>query len=95
MVSRGEGSGDSEGAHVTLVSDTLKPNGHTGTDTRPGLWLHNKPMDLSVNVSEECGHEEGGGVYTTCCQILKSGVVRYTTTKWSLRNSHETWGLVV
>ena len=49
----------------TLMSDTLYPNGHTGTDTRTGGWFHNKPTDLSVCVSDERGHEEGGGVYAT------------------------------
>ena len=30
-------------------------DGHGGTDTRPGVWLCNKPTDLSACVSEECG----------------------------------------
>ena len=53
---RGEGIG--EGVHDTLMSDTLKPNGHTRTGTRTGVWLHNKPMDLSTSVSEERGYGE-------------------------------------
>ena len=57
------GSGLSK--YTTLLSDTLKPNGHTGTDTRPGVWLHNKPTDLSVCVSEDRGYGEGGVVYVT------------------------------
>ena len=35
------------------------------TDTKPGVLLHNKSMDLSTCVSEECEQVEGGGVYTT------------------------------
>ena len=27
-----------------------KPNGRGGTGTRPGVWLHNKPTDLSACV---------------------------------------------
>ena len=50
------GEREAESAHVTLMSDTLKPNGHTGTGTRSGIWLRNRPTDLSVCVSEECGH---------------------------------------
>ena len=61
MVSRGEGSG--EGAHTTLMS--LYPDGCGGTVTSPGVWLCNKPMDLSACVSEVRGHEEGGDVYGT------------------------------
>ena len=38
---------------------TKHPNGLTGTDTSPGVWLHNKPTDLSVCVSKE-GEYEGG-----------------------------------
>ena len=61
-MSRGEGSGDGE---HTLMSDTLKSNGRGGTDTRPGVWLCNKPTDLSTCVSEECGHGDSGVVYST------------------------------
>ena len=46
VVYRGEGSG--ECTHDNLLSDTLKSNGLVGTDTRPGVWLRNKPTDLSV-----------------------------------------------
>ena len=63
MVSRGEGS--REGAHATLLSNTLKPNGRSGTGTRPGVWLCNKPTDLSACVNEERGHGEGGVAYAT------------------------------
>ena len=63
MLSRGEGSG--EGTHDTLLSNTLTPNGLTGPDTSPGVWFRNKPTDLSVCVSEECGHGEGGVEYVT------------------------------
>ena len=80
-MSRGEGG---EGAHATLLSDTLKPNGHTGTDTRPGVWLSNKPTDLSSCVIVDRRHGEDGCV----C----SSVVRYTIPKWSHRNSQESWG---
>ena len=45
----------------TLLSDTLHPNGRTGTDTSPGVRLHNKPTDQSTCVSEECD-DEGGTV---------------------------------
>ena len=62
-MSRGKGSG--EGAHVTLMSDTLNPNGRAGTGTSPGVWLCNKPTDLSACVSEKCRHGKGGVVYAT------------------------------
>ena len=62
-----------EQTRSTLLSDTLKPNGLVETSTRPGVLLCNKPMDLSVCVSEERGHEEGGGAHAT---------VRYTKAKW-------------
>ena len=42
---------------ATLMSNTLHPNGHTGTGTRLGVWLRNKPTDLSACVSEECEYE--------------------------------------
>jgi hypothetical protein len=51
--------------YSTTVSDTLKPNGHPEKGTRTGVWLRNKPTDLSACVSEECGHGEGGVVYDT------------------------------
>ncbi len=38
-----------EVSHTLKLSDTLKPNGHSGTDTRTGVRLHNKPTDLSVS----------------------------------------------
>jgi hypothetical protein len=40
------------GMYDTLLSDTLCPNGLTESDTSPVVWLNNKPMDLSVCVSE-------------------------------------------
>ena len=75
MVSRGEGSG--EGTHDTLMSDTIKPNGRTGTDTRPGVWLPNKPTDLSACVIEECGHGEGGVPYVTLLSELLDCQIHY------------------
>ena len=36
-----------------------------GTGTKSGVWLFNKPTDLSTCVSEECGHGKGGVVYAT------------------------------
>ena len=63
---QGTGEGNIEGAHATLLSDTLQPNGHTGTDTSPGVWLRNKPTDLSACVTEKRGHGEGGVVYVKC-----------------------------
>ena len=67
-MSRGEGSG--EGAHATLLSETLQPNGREETGTRPGVWLGNKPMDLSASVSEERGGMGRVGVgVLLCCQI--------------------------
>ncbi len=51
--------------HTTLLSDTLKGNGHTGTHTSPGVWFRNKPTDLSGCVSEDRGHGEGEVVYGT------------------------------
>ena len=50
------GYGEGGVPYGTLLSDTLYPNGHTETDTSPGAWLHNKPMDQRTCVSEECGH---------------------------------------
>ena len=66
-----EERGHGEGVCVcaTLLSDTLYPNGHTETDTRPGVWLCNKPMDLSAFVSEECGHGERESVCDTLLSI--------------------------
>ena len=43
-------TGSGEGVHGTLLSDTLKPNGLTGTGTRSGVWFRNKPTDLSACV---------------------------------------------
>ena len=45
-----EERGHGEGGDVcsTLLSDTLHPNGRPGTGTSPGVWLHNKPTDLSA-----------------------------------------------
>ncbi len=62
MVSRGEGRG--EGTHTTLMSDTLYPNDHSETDTSPGVWLFNKPTDLSVCVSEKREHESRRGMWS-------------------------------
>ena len=63
-MSRGGGSG--EGGHPTLLqNNSLKVYGLTEAGTRPGGRTHRKPKDLSVCESEECGHGEGGGVYTT------------------------------
>jgi hypothetical protein len=55
----GLGHGEGGGVYTTLLSYTLYPNGHTGTDTRPGVWLCNKPTDQSVCVIEEREHEGG------------------------------------
>ena len=51
----------------TLLSDTLCPNGLTESDTSPGVWLNNKPMDLSVCVSEDRGGE------LLNCQLQENG----------------------
>ena len=52
-------------AHATLMSDTLSSNGRVGTGTRTGVWLYNKPTDLSACVIEKRGHGEGGVPYAT------------------------------
>jgi hypothetical protein len=49
----------------TYYSVVRNPGGHSGTDTRSGIWLRNKPTDLSACVSEERGHGEGGVAYAT------------------------------
>ena len=66
------------------MSDTLKSNGRVATDTRPGVWFHNKQTDLSVCVREDRGHGEGGGAYAT----LLSDTLYYSVTiaRWSRRN---------
>ena len=51
--------------YATLMSDTLYPNDRVGTGTSPGLWLWNKPLDLSACMSEERWYGEGGGEYDT------------------------------
>jgi hypothetical protein len=53
--------------HTTLLSHTLYPNGHSGTDTSPGFWLWNKPTDMSHGqcLSEDRGCGEGGDVCVT------------------------------
>ena len=56
-VSEERGHGEGGGVYTTLLSYTIYPNGHTGTDTRPGIWLCNKPTDQSVCVIEEREHE--------------------------------------
>ncbi len=43
--SEDRGHGESGGVCATLMSDTIQPNGHTGTGTRSGVWLRNKPTD--------------------------------------------------
>ncbi len=45
------------GVYVPLLSDTIQPNGRTGTGTSPGVWLCNKPTDLSPCVREEHGYQ--------------------------------------
>ena len=57
--------GESGGVYATLQSGTLYPNGLTETGLRPGVWLSNKPKDLSAFVSEEHGHGKGGGMFVT------------------------------
>ena len=64
-MSEERGHGENGVVYDTLLSDTLYPNGRTGTGTRPGVWSRNKPMDLGACVSEERGDEEGGGAYPT------------------------------
>ena len=67
-------------AHDTLLSDTLQSNGLTGTDRRPGVWLRNKPTDLSVCV-EECEDEEGVVVKLNIENRVSTGDVRAVSEK--------------
>ena len=40
-VSEERGDEEGGGVYVTLLSYTLYPNGHGGTDTSPGVWFLN------------------------------------------------------
>ena len=55
-------------------------DGHGGTDTRPGVWLCNKPTDLSACVSEECGNQ-GEVVKLTSEKRGSTGDVRTVSEK--------------
>ena len=61
-VSEDRGDGEGGGPCDALLSDTLHPNGLTGTDTSPGVWFRKKPTDLSQCVSEDRDHEGGSVV---------------------------------
>ena len=51
------GHGEGVCVCVDLLSDTLQTNGRGGTDTKTGVWLCNKPTDLSGCVNEESEEE--------------------------------------
>ena len=63
------------------ISDTLHPNSHSGTGTSPGVWLCNKPTDLSVCVIEERDHEGGVVVKLNSENRVSTGDVRTVSEK--------------
>ena len=80
-MSEERGHGEGRGAYATVLSDTLQPNGRAGTGTRPGVWLRNKPTDLSACASEDREYEGGAIVKLSSEKRVSIGDVRAVSEK--------------